>query len=65
MKISLPEERALLGKANALDTEPLSLAVDDNQMTADGQKSNRVYLYGETYSNEERDRIIARLHLGL
>lgn len=65
MRLSLPEERLLAGKTSGLDAEPLSLTIDDDEANRDLAKSKDVYLSGARYTNEERDRVLARLHLGV
>lgn len=63
--ISLPEERARLVQTSGLDAEPISLSIDDDVVAADRVRAHEVYMADRRFTAEERDRILARLALGL
>lgn len=64
-RVSLPEERLLAGKGPGADIEPVRLGVTDDEEVRARQRSQRVLENRTHYTNEERDRILAKMHLGV
>lgn len=65
MRPTLPEETLLAGWSSGLSAEPVSLLASDEHERRDFEKARQVYSRQERFTAGERDRIIARLLLGL
>lgn len=63
--ISLPEERALAGKAEGLGIDPLSLSPDDEQLLRYRDQAIKVLERGAKFGNADLHQVVARLLLGV
>lgn len=63
--ISLPEERALAGKADAHGIEPVSLDIADDELHRFKEKAKVIVEQGGRFSTEDLHTIVARSLLGL
>ena len=63
--LSLPEERALLGKAEGQGIEPVALNIDDDELSRFKEKARVILEQGGRFSTEDLNRIVARNILGV
>lgn len=64
MRVSLPEQRLLLGKVGGLGEEPISLTPLDAEVLDDRARAQKVLMNGSFFNDQQRDRILAKLFLG-